>query len=189
VAERRLRTIAIVAAVCAIVLAALAGLALWRAVAAGREADALEVRVEALEAAGPAEDPSVSAVGRDVRATAGRVDALTEALATLEERVGELDAAIVRVPRGVLECGSRSAGGSGGWTSGPVQGAGDFNVTARNTGCAEARAVVEGVEFAPDPPYRPSYPGWECAFLEQGYEYAQIRCTAGDKAVRWETGS
>ena len=110
-----------------------------------------------------------------------------------EERdVGELPAepgapASSEATSTTQECGNKPADGE--WTYGEVEGAGHFNLTARNVPCDEARAIVDRVAFATAPPYEPSYPGWSCRYVSRGQEFTDIRCTSGDKVVRWQSGA
>jgi hypothetical protein len=125
---------------------------------------------------------SFAGCGSDERATktVTVVETRTETVTT-PSTTGETTGASIR------ECGNRPLGGT--WTYGEVQGAGDFNVTARNVSCATARAVVERVRFASKPPHEPHLAGWSCAYVSKQEEVADIRCTAGSNVVRWQTGS
>lgn len=127
---------------------------------------------------------------RDARQKAAAAnERITVALRSLRRQIMELKAADAPSAQtaDISECGNKAAGGS--WTGSDVSGAGDFNLTARNLSCVEARAIVDHMKFESDPPYAPYYPGWSCGYLTQAYEFNDIRCTSGSKAIRWQSGA
>jgi hypothetical protein len=87
----------------------------------------------------------------------------------------------------VQECGNKQGGGS--WTYGAVDGAGIFNLTARNLPCPNARFIVDHIRFRSRPPYEPYYPGWSCRREQQGFESSETRCMSGNKIIRWQSGA
>jgi hypothetical protein len=89
----------------------------------------------------------------------------------------------------IRECGNYPSENNH-WTYRSIRGAGIGNVTSRRIACAEARHIVLHVRFGRRAPYRPHYPGWSCRYVRQGYEFADIRCTAsGGRVVRWQAGA
>lgn len=73
-----------------------------------------------------------------------------------------------------------------GWTSGQVDGAGIFNVTARKTPCAAARRVA----LHASPERKPRYRGWKCHYLKRSYENVKVRCEqTSTQTVTWESGA
>jgi hypothetical protein len=134
---------------------------------------ALDKRVADLQA--QLEDEQATATAVEKRLTAG--------LRAVRRQVSGLETTS-EAASAIQECGNKPAGGA--WTYEQVQGAGHFNLTARNVSCAEARSVVDQIDFSSDPP---SYPGWTCEFVAQEYELSDIRCTSGIKVLRFQTGS
>jgi hypothetical protein len=78
-----------------------------------------------------------------------------------------------------------------------VQGAGNFNLTTREVQCWQARGFVDaargsrqfrkGVKWTERTRYWGTY---RCTYLDVGYEYADIRCTASrGRAIRWQSGA
>lgn len=92
-------------------------------------------------------------------------------------------------PRACGNYGWIEALGHVGWTSGPIDGAGIFNVTARGARCPVARRVVFGANRNASPHGRWTFKSWQCRNLRTGYEYAKVRCTSHGRAVQWETGA
>ena len=75
------------------------------------------------------------------------------------------------------------------WTMKQLDGAGIFNVTARNVGCRAARRVVLRSRGSGVPTSKWRWRGWGCSTLDEKWEYMMIRCTKASRAVRWETGA
>lgn len=94
-------------------------------------------------------------------------------------------AALLVAPAGataapIEECGNFD----GHWTYDTLQGAGTYNVTARVVSCREARTVALKAE-----PGR-RFGGWSCRYMDQGYEFADVRCTKpGGRVIRWQAGA
>lgn len=94
--------------------------------------------------------------------------------------------ALLSAPAGASAAPIKECGNYDGlrWTYGQIQGAGTFNVTARVVGCREARTVA--LKASPERRFR----GWSCRYVDQGYEYADVRCTkSGGRVVRWQSGA
>ena len=178
-------------AVVALILAGLTGVAIWQATSAHRELRSLRDEVETLESrlltGNTDADEVATEAERNAQVAAEKATAvnkrLTAALRVVRRQINSLKTTSEAAPA-IEECGSKPAGGA--WTYGEVQGAGLFNLTASNVSCVEARSLVDQVDFSSDPP---SYPGWTCQFISEGYEFADIRCTSGIKVVRWQTGA
>ena len=86
----------------------------------------------------------------------------------------------------IVECGNYGATASGrvGWTYGDIEGAGIYNVTTRNVGCATARRFVR--RYRGTDTY---YPTWRCREIND-YEFSDIRCTASrGRVIHWQTGA
>jgi hypothetical protein len=76
------------------------------------------------------------------------------------------------------------------WTYDQIQGAGIFNVTARNTGCGTARRISLRSFNTYRGGRRWQYGRWTCKIVRQGYEYTKARCArSGGRVVKWETGA
>jgi TolA-binding protein len=134
---------------------------------------ALDKRVADLQAQLEDEQAKATAVEKRLTARLRAVRRQISGLETTSEAVSSIQ-----------ECGNKPAGGA--WTYEPILGAGHTNLTAANLSCSEARSVVDQLDFSSDPP---SYPGWTCEFVSHKYEFAEIRCTSGIKALRFQTGS
>ena len=76
------------------------------------------------------------------------------------------------------------------WTFEQIQGAGIFDVTAKNVGCGTARRVVlrSGTTYK-HPQTRWRYGRWTCRFRSTGIESSATRCARGNRVVRWESGA
>jgi hypothetical protein len=194
--DRRHALAALVVAV-TFALAGVAGTALWQAASAEREVKALRLQVDALQsrllgAQGTDEDAEEAAAkaernAEDALEKATAVDRrVRAALRELRKQISSLKAAS-ETTSDVRECGNKPAGGA--WTYEQVQGAGHFNLTARNVSCADARDIVDQITFETDPPYEPQYPGWSCTYVRQEFEFSDIRCTSGSKVIRWQSGA
>ena len=94
----------------------------------------------------------------------------------------------------LLECGNNTGNG---WTLRRAQGAGKWNLTTRKVQCTPARGFVdnlaygrphrEGVSWTARTRYWGTY---RCTYLDLGYEYADIRCTAKrGRVIRWQEGA
>lgn len=94
----------------------------------------------------------------------------------------------------ILECGSNVGEG---WTMGKARGAGRWNLTTRKVQCPQARGFVDNVKYGR--PFRKGvrwtartrYWGtYHCTYLDLGYEYADIRCTASrGRVLHWQEGA
>jgi hypothetical protein len=86
----------------------------------------------------------------------------------------------------IIECGNYGASASGrvGWTDGDIEGAGIYNVTTRNVGCATARRFVR--RYRGTDTY---YPTWRCREVND-YEFSDVRCAASrGRVIHWQTGA
>ena len=76
------------------------------------------------------------------------------------------------------------------WSNEPLEGAGIFNVRAKNTSCTTARRVTLRAFTTYRGGRRWQYGKWSCKILDQAIEYTKARCArSGDRVVRWETGA
>jgi hypothetical protein len=73
------------------------------------------------------------------------------------------------------------------WTSRPIAGTGFFDVAARRTDCPTARRLtVRALRTYPGGS-RWRVRGWTCRVVDNGEDYATIRCrAAGDRVVAWD---
>lgn len=90
----------------------------------------------------------------------------------------------------IKECGNYGwieDEGRTGWTYGPIDGAGIFNVTTRKVRCRYARRFVLSLDGQVG---SDRHRGFKCRYVSEEYEYADVRCTRrGGKVIRWQTGA
>jgi hypothetical protein len=188
------KTLIIICAVLVVLALAGAGVALWQAAAAQREATELRAQVHTLESRLQDEqernsvaEEAVAQAQRDagdaVEKAAAVDKRVSAALRGLRKQIGDLGTPTEKTSA-IQECGNKPAGGA--WTYGQVDGAGHFNLTARNVSCPEARYLVDHINFESSSLY---YPGWSCGYVRQEFEFSDIRCTSGIKVIRWQTGA
>ena len=94
-------------------------------------------------------------------------------------------------PRGYRFCGWKDFA-DGGWTYEEPEPGAFLRLYARKMSCRTARRKHRRVRYERTAPYRAKLKGYRCVQLEQGYEYADIRCARKHRkkvALRWQTGS